>query len=446
MNRDIDNLINDYLDGELTDDEQHELSDWIKADTENANLFANAVMLHDRLECELNATADILPDVAPVTRTSGSRTSRLRPVMWIVAASLVVALGVFYWQSQPTAQNSFATVAQIVDVQWTDGSLLRRGDRVGSQSIALQSGVVRLQFDDGVEVTLQGPAQFELVAPSESKLTAGLLTATVPPGAEGFRVETPTAEVVDLGTTFGIELDDQGVTYVSVFDGEVEVSPAGDGSKQLLKEGEAVRVTSNKDIEPAEFDTSTYKKLWPISSGIERSTGAFRFTPPWPRRLRLVQSNNDVFVVPEGYATTLVEPLKVNITSPGEYVHAENLSPSDISSGQPVRSFILHFNPEHDGDRRRFMRTTGSITFDRPVLGLIVLHQELAASAERFPGRRAGELLEHRQLELTGNRRGDVITLSDDRRTVGLDLALGRFSDLVRVIVDASVEQSSPTG
>jgi hypothetical protein len=49
--------------------------------------------------------------------------------------------------------------------------------------------------------------------------------------------------------------------------------------------------------------------------------------------------------------------------------------------------------------------------------------------------------LEHRQLELTDNRVGDVITLSDNRRTVSLDMAApGRFSDLVRVIVEASVE------
>ena len=162
--------------------------------------------------------------------------------------------------------------------------------------------------------------------------------------------------------------------------------------------------------------------------------------------LSLVRSDDKVFVVPEGYSTELVEPLTVNIASPGEYIHAEHLSPSDIPSGPAVRSFILHFHPNHDGNRRRFERTTGSITFDRPVLGLIVLHQELAASADRFPGRRAGEFLEHRQLELTGNRVGDVISLSTDRRTVSLDLvAPGRFSDLVRVIVDASIERSTST-
>ena len=42
---------------------------------------------------------------------------------------------------------------------------------------------------------------------------------TVPPGAEGFRVDTPSAQVVDLGTAFGIEQFADGTSKVSVFDG-----------------------------------------------------------------------------------------------------------------------------------------------------------------------------------------------------------------------------------
>jgi len=47
-----------------------------------------------------------------------------------------------------------------------------------------------------------------------------------------------------------------------------------------------------------------------------------------------------------------------------------------------------------------------------------------------------------RQLELTGAPMGDVVSLGDDRRTVHLDLAAGRFVDNVRVIIDNS---HSPT-
>ena len=160
-----------------------------------------------------------------------------------------------------------------------------------------------------------------------------------------------------------------------VFDGEVDVALPNSGEQRLLQEGEAVKIGSGRAIDSVNFDSAPFEKLWPISSGIESSTGAFRFTPPWPRRIRSVRSDDDIFVVPEGYATRLDAPLNVNITVPGEYVRAEDLTPLNVPAGNTVRSFILHFHPEHGGDRRRFERTAGSITFDRPVIGLIVLHK-----------------------------------------------------------------------
>jgi hypothetical protein len=368
-----------------------------------------------------------------------------------LAAGVLVAMSVMALRNsdkRPIVQpeqrpSTFATVAQTIDVAWGTGSF-HKSDRVGGgDTLELQQGIVRLEFDSGVRVTLQGPATFELVTLEHTILTSGLLTASVPPRAEGFRVDTPHVEVTDLGTAFGIRIDD-GTSKVSVFDGEVDVALPDSAEKRLLQEGEAASIGIGNEIETTDFDGAPFERLWPVSSGIEASTGAFRFTPPWPRRIRFVRSDNDIFVAPEGYVTTLTEPLKVNISEPGKYAREESLSPSDVSSGRMVRSFILHFHPEHDGRRRRFARTTGSIRFDRPVLGLIVLHRELAASADRFPGRRAGEALQHRQLELTGNRAGDVVALSEDRRTISLDLgAPTRFSDLVRVIVDATGDQQT---
>ena len=58
MKRDVSSLINGYLDDALSDDEQRELSDWIKADPANATRFAQAVMLHDRLACEMSSAMD----------------------------------------------------------------------------------------------------------------------------------------------------------------------------------------------------------------------------------------------------------------------------------------------------------------------------------------------------------------------------------------------------
>ncbi|MDP7274531.1 MAG: FecR domain-containing protein [Planctomycetaceae bacterium] len=468
--KNTEDIIVAHLHDEASADEVRRLFAWIREEPENAEEFARCALLHAQLRGQLcgekraREADEFATRVDPTQNTelesteqlSVGRTSRkwsrLRFSIVLagsIAASVVFALGLFLSRPQegepvalqPKIQVPFVTISQTVDVEWDGERDLNKGDRIAAATLDLRDGFVRLGFDSGVEVTLQGPAKLELMSPEHAKLTSGLLTATVPPGAEGFRVDTPNAQVVDLGTAFGIHLDNNGVSRVSVFDGEVDVALPGSGEKLLLKEGESVRVEDGEDIETADFDTAPYAKIWPISSGIERSTGAFRFTPAWPRRLRFVRSDDEIFVAPEGYVTTLDRPLKVNVSAPGEYFRAEEVSVLELPAGRAVRSFILHFHPRHDGRRRRFKRTTGSITFDRPVLGLIVLHEELAASATRFPGRRAGETLRHRQLELTGHPVGDLITLSDDRRTVGLDLAAPRrFSDLVRVIVDASNE------
>ncbi len=466
--KNIEDIIIAHLHDEASTDEVRSLFEWIRKDPENAREFARCALLHAQLRGQLcgekrareSGEIAVVADTTPnAERESTGRNSDARAsakkvrsrfsllLAGSVAASILVALVLIlsrHHEDEPVAQrpetqDPFATIAQTVDATWGGRRDFRKGDRAAAETLDLREGVVRLELDSGVQVTLQGPARLELKTPDWAELTSGLLTATVPPGAEGFRVDTPNAEVIDLGTAFGIHLDDDGVSSVSVFDGEVSVGLRDSGEHLLLKEGEAARVSSGQAIEPMDFDTAPFERLWPISSGIKGSTGAFRFAPPWPRRLRFVQSDDEIFVVPQGYVTTLAEPLKVNISSPGEYARAETLTASELSAGLVVRSYMLHFDPEHHGERQHYERTTGSITFDRPVLGLVVLHEELAACASRFPGRKAGEFLEHRQLELTGTRVGDVITLSDDRRTVSLDLAApGQFSDLVRVIVDAA--------
>ncbi len=277
------------------------------------------------------------------------------------------------------------------------------------------------------------------------------MTATVPSGAEGFQVSTPTANVVDLGTAFGIEIDAKGIPVVSVFDGKVEVTPAGKQDKRLVQEGEAVRVNQRHEIEASPFDAVTFEKVWPVASGVAGSTGAFRFAPHWPRPMGLVQSDTDIFVLPEGYAQLLNKPLGVNITEPGKVRVAAELSPADIPAWTRVKSFLLQFKPldlrdvhatpPNQPNSDELARIVGEITFDRPVLGLIVIGDDLRASDGLF-SKRGGQFPQKgRALELSGTPRDDTVTLSEDRRTVKLDLAAhGAFGDQVRVIVDQSLK------
>ena len=80
---------------------------------------------------------------------------------------------------------------------------------------------------------IEGPAEFTPRSADRIEFVRGRLVAYVPRQARGFTVGTPSAEVVDLGTEFGVEVDAQGGTDLHVIRGRVEVKPtAQPGSRR----------------------------------------------------------------------------------------------------------------------------------------------------------------------------------------------------------------------
>jgi len=116
--------------------------------------------------------------------------------------------------------------------------------------------------------------------------------------------------------------------------------------------------------------------------------------------------------------------------------------------GRRVRSFLLQFNPvdpsgQESNSRElgsKMRRIEGSITFSRPVTGLIVNSETLRITDKVFALRRGPIRPFKRGLELSPPRTADVVSLSEDRHTLTLKLAVfNQFSGHVRVIVDASL-------
>jgi hypothetical protein len=105
--------------------------------------------------------------------------------------------------------------------------------------LRLLEGEIELEYESGVKLLLIGPVDFTLQN-TGGELQRGGLMASVPPAGHGFTIATPNGKVVDLGTEFGVMVDDFGVSEVSVFEGKVEAFPAtnvtpGDGRIRLTK-------------------------------------------------------------------------------------------------------------------------------------------------------------------------------------------------------------------
>ncbi len=126
----------------------------------------------------------------------------------------------------PQASN-IAWLVNAQDCLWAGTEQTPGRDMRAGKTLRLERGLAEIEFEKGARVILQGPAGIELVSGSCARLFHGTLTARVSKGAIGFTVLSPGGKVVDLGTEFGLSVDERGATTVRVFAGEVEAFSTG---------------------------------------------------------------------------------------------------------------------------------------------------------------------------------------------------------------------------
>ncbi len=199
------------------------------------------------------------------------RTSRFRIVMASMTAVLLVV------------SASLVLRPQRVDVVTTEPVRLHQaagavffgktvppvgGSLDYGREYALTSGMVELRFPDGAEVILEAPSVIEIKSHDRLVVKVGACSVHAPPGAEGFRVETPQADVVDLGTRFSVTVNEVGETDVQVVEGMADVKSRNnpENTRTLrLTPGQSRRFRENADgtSQAAPFDADRYRRDLP---------------------------------------------------------------------------------------------------------------------------------------------------------------------------------------
>lgn len=145
----------------------------------------------------------------------------------LAAAAAILLAGLLWLEKEPAASPQ-EVIAVLVP---RDAEQPSRVVRMGQLHLA--QGQARLLFTHGVVVDVEGPADLEICSLSRMICRQGRLRTQVPPGAEGFCVETPRGTVTDLGTVLGITVSGQGKTDVNVFEGQAELSASIPGQAGL---------------------------------------------------------------------------------------------------------------------------------------------------------------------------------------------------------------------
>ena len=204
----------------------------------------------------------------PVSNRSSWLPWSIATVACVVAAAAMIAL---LWpdaahRREPrelVSGESFGQLTRTSAVRWGD-TTFQAGDRVKAGRVKLVDGIAEFSFDNGVRMVLSGPAEIELRDAMHAWLHSGKVVVRVPSAATGFKLETKEAEIVDLGTMFGVEAGSQGDCLMQVYEGEVMASAkldAEEAAPRRVLQGEAVRVSGA--VQKTNFWPERFVRLLP---------------------------------------------------------------------------------------------------------------------------------------------------------------------------------------
>ncbi|MGB8852717.1 MAG: FecR domain-containing protein [Pirellulales bacterium] len=161
-----------------------------------------------------------------------------------VAGGIVLAAVAGLVAFQPVA----ATLTDADGARWNDNQARLVGASLGPGPLHLTAGSAQITFRSGAVVTLESPAEFDILGSNKVFLRSGRLTPFVPPAAKGFTVVSPTGEVIDFGTEFSVAVDPDGKTDVFVIHGEVDVKKGHGPVREpvRLTQGYATRVAAGQ--------------------------------------------------------------------------------------------------------------------------------------------------------------------------------------------------------
>ncbi len=156
----------------------------------------------------------------------------------------------------PADRQAVATITGLGAASWQvpgDSRPMLSRCAVGDR-LRLRQGSAELTFDAGAQVTVFGPADFDITSATSIRCRRGRVTTLVDHRGKGFSIETPQAKVVDLGTQFGLSISDKGETEVVVFQGSIDLSysaraNADDASGRRMQQGDALLLRKSGEIE-----------------------------------------------------------------------------------------------------------------------------------------------------------------------------------------------------
>jgi hypothetical protein len=254
-------LLSQLSDGRLNDVDVRRLAALLELDPALRRQYLDYCQMHALLRSEhglltaWSATSDEHQANDEADSSWIHWSNRRFPLRLAAAAAFVaVAVGLSFLnanrQQRPFRGAETATLTKAVGAQFAfglnAGSPLVEGTQLRQGVYELLQGLIEIEYRSGAVLVVRAPATFDLVDEACVRLEDGQLAAHVPKEAIGFRIESPGATVIDLGTDFAVQAIKDKESEVHVFNGEVLVDLHGEKGRSAdllrLVTGKAARV------------------------------------------------------------------------------------------------------------------------------------------------------------------------------------------------------------
>jgi len=385
-----------------------------------------------RLERELVPLAELEADNVIAFPRTWSAT-----FLKMAAAAAVVAIGAFFAAQMAADRFSvapaFASVVKSTsDASWSVGASPEEDGTLRPGLYELKSGVVSMRMTRGGELTVEGPARFEVGADSSTNVFAGIALARVPEAETGITLRSRGLSISESARLIGIDARAEGATEAIVFNGDGGICLTESGKCRDLSEFEAVKADHiRKRLVDVPYNPHAFSKAWALLSGVENNLGPVRIELPGSiiSAAGGVEGEVQVFVENESFRPE--GNVQVDQVVAGEFAVAEPNAGQALESSGELRSYLLQLTPSEGEEGEGDVET--SLTFDHPVVGVIFSSARLDDSDATVGATFAeADATERRGMD-SGN---DEILLSQDRRTLNLRFKGGsEHAEQVRVLV-----------
>lgn len=195
------------------------------------------------------------------------KSSKLSLYVAVMSTAALLLILLYVHLNPRPGREEVAVLADAINADWANpDDSVRIGSRLaaGQGACTLKEGVIKMLYDDGVQVVIEAPAEYELLTSTEIALNYGNLYATVTEAGKGFTVRTQNSRIIDLGTEFGVRAGTRGDTELHVFKGMTTLIAGKRNTEKELVEvhaGQARQVdVYNADIKAIQLDQKTFAR------------------------------------------------------------------------------------------------------------------------------------------------------------------------------------------